>query len=67
MKPLPVGTKSVLFGAHCFLIHPLFVAAAWTKLYGFPRDIRLWAAFFVHDLGYWGKQDTWTPEVKRAA
>jgi hypothetical protein len=52
---LPIGTRSVLFGAHCFLIHPWFVFAAWWKLYGFPFDLRLWVAFFVHDLGYWGK------------
>ena len=49
-----VGTKSVLFGAHCFFIHPWFVARAWWKLFGFPWDPRLWVAFFVHDLGYWG-------------
>lgn len=52
---MKVGTKSVLFGAHCFLLHPLFVAIAWIKLYGFPFDPRIWIAFFVHDLGYWGK------------
>ena len=52
---MKVGTKSVLFGAHCFLIHPFFVAAAWWKLYGFPWDPRCWAAFFLHDIGYLGK------------
>ncbi len=52
---MKIGTKSVLFGAHQFLIHPWFVAAAWWKLYGFPFDPRLWVAFFVHDLGYLGK------------
>lgn len=52
---MKVGTKSVLFGAHCFFIHPWFVALAWWKLYGFPWDPRLWVAFFVHDLGYIGK------------
>ncbi len=52
-----IGTKSVLFGAHCFVIHPLFVALAWWRLYGFPFDPRLWVAFFVHDLGYLGKTD----------
>lgn len=52
---MKIGTKSVLFGAHCFFIHPFFVAAAWIKLYGFPYDPRLWLAFFVHDLGYIGK------------
>lgn len=51
---MKVGTKSVLFGAHCFFIHPWYVAWAWWRLYGFPFDPRLWVAFFVHDLGYWG-------------
>lgn len=50
-----IGTKSILFGVHQFLLHPWFVAAAWWKLYGFPWDPRLWVAFFVHDLGYFGK------------
>lgn len=48
------GTKSLLFGVHQFILHPLFLAVAWTKLYGFPFDPRLWVAFFVHDIGYWG-------------
>ena len=47
-----VGTKSVLFGAHCFFIHPFFVAFGWWALGRFPWDPRLWAAFFLHDLGY---------------
>lgn len=59
---MKVGTKSVLFGAHCFLIHPIFVAVAWIKLYGFPWDPRLWIAFFVHDIGYWGKPNMDGPE-----
>lgn len=52
---MKIGTKSVLYGAHCLLIHPVFVLIAWIKLYGWPWDPRLWIAFFVHDLGYWGK------------
>lgn len=52
---MKIGTKSVLYGAHCFLIHPFYVAKAWRKLYGFPWDPRLWFAFFLHDIGYWGK------------
>lgn len=52
---MKIGTKSILYGAHCFLIHPWFVAWAWWRLYGFPWDPRLWFAFFLHDLGYWGK------------
>jgi hypothetical protein len=54
---MTIGTKSLLFGAHQFLLHPLLVAWAWTKLYGFPRDWRLWLCFFVHDVGYWGCGD----------
>ncbi len=50
-----VGTKSILFGVHQFAIHPVLVALAWWKLYGFPFDPRLWVAFFVHDIGYFGK------------
>ncbi len=49
-----VGTKSLLFGVHQVFIHPLWVALAWWKLYGFPFDPRLWVAFIVHDWGYWG-------------
>lgn len=51
-RALPVGPRSVLAGAHCFFVHPWFVAAAWARCYGFPWDPRLWAAFFAHDLGY---------------
>src|SRR5712691_1999666 len=57
-----VGTKSILFGAHQFAIHPWFVAAAWWRLYGFPWDPRLWVAFWVHDLGYWGAPNMDGPE-----
>jgi hypothetical protein len=60
-----IGTKSVLFGAHCFFLHPWFVAAAWWKLYGFPYDPRLWVAFFVHDIGYLGKPNIDGPEGER--
>ncbi len=59
---MKIGTKSVLFGAHCFFLHPWFVAAAWTKLYGFPLDLRLWVAFAVHDIGYLGKPNMDGPE-----
>lgn len=52
-----IGTRSLLFGVHQVLIHPWFVAWGWTRLYGWPRDYRLWVAFFVHDLGYWGCSD----------
>lgn len=50
-----IGTRSLLYGAHQFLLHPMCLAIAWWKLYGFPADPRLWIAFIVHDWGYWGK------------
>jgi len=57
-----IGTRSVLYGAHCFFIHPWFVAWGWWKLYGFPWDPRLWFAFFLHDIGYLGKPNMDGPE-----
>lgn len=60
-----VGTKSLLFGAHQFILHPLFVFAAWWKLFGFPYDPRLWLAFVVHDWGYWGSPNMDGPEGER--
>lgn len=64
---MKIGTRSVLFGAHAFWLHPFVLAYAWWKLYGWRpvpaldggkyslRDPWLWVAFFVHDLGYVGK------------
>lgn len=34
---MKIGTRSVLFGAHQFLIHPWFVAWGWWKLYRLQR------------------------------
>lgn len=62
---LPMGTKSLLFGAHQFILHPLFVALAWWKLYGFPKDYRLWFAFVLHDIGYWGSPEMDGPVGQR--
>ncbi len=54
---MTLGSKSLIYGGHCFLIHPFFVAKAWWRLYGFPWDPRLWVVFFLHDVGYLGKVD----------
>lgn len=59
------GTKSLLFGAHQFLLHPLFVLLAWRKLFGFPWDPRVWVCIFVHDLGYLGKAQMDSEEGER--
>jgi hypothetical protein len=62
---MKIGTRTVLYGAHSWFLHPWFVALAWWRLYGFPFDPRLWIAFFVHDLGYIGKADLDGPDGER--
>ena len=62
---IKTGTKSVLWGVHAFWWHPLMVAMAWVKLFGWPWDPRVWMAFFVHDLGYWGCPNMDGPEGKK--
>ena len=62
---LPVGTRSILYGAHCFFIHPFFVFRAWWKMYGFPRQWQLYACFLLHDVGYWGLPNTDGPEGEK--
>lgn len=62
---MTIGTRSLLFGAHQFILHPFFLAIAWWQLYGPPLDPRLWIAFLVHDWGYWGKPNMDGPEGER--
>jgi len=50
---MKLGTKSLLFGCHQFVLHPLFVLVAWWRLYGRP-SWRMVVAIIVHDWGYWG-------------
>lgn len=52
---MKIGTKSLLFGGHQFIIHPIMVLLAWIRLYGFPKDYRIIIAIIVHDWGYWDK------------
>ena len=52
---MKIGTRTVLYGVHQFLLHPWFVAEGWRRPYGLPVDPRLWIAFFLHDVGYIGK------------
>lgn len=49
---MKVGTKSLLGGAHCLLVHPFLVWRAWGKLFGPTWDIRVISACFLHDIGY---------------
>ncbi len=55
-----VGTRSILYGAHAFWLHPWFVAWGWWRLYGFPWDPRLWVEAHKD-----GGEDTWTPDMRR--
>ena len=48
-----VGTKSLLFGVHQFIWHPVTVLIAWVSLYGRPTWREL-ICIIVHDWGYWG-------------
>jgi hypothetical protein len=59
---MKIGTKSLLFGAHQFVIHPISVAIAWRRLYG--RWPNWWQAvcIAVHDWGYWGCPNMDGPE-----
>jgi hypothetical protein len=61
---MTVGTRSVIFGVHSLFVHPFFVAAGWWKLYGFPRDVRLWLSFALHDIGYVGRSFMEGPEAE---
>lgn len=52
-----VGTKSVLFGVHQFLWHPVSVYLAFRRVH---RRLPSWwetVGIICHDLGYWGCSD----------
>lgn len=49
------GTKSVLFGVHQFIVHPLFVAIAWILIYRKVPTVKELVCIFLHDIGYFGK------------
>jgi hypothetical protein len=51
---MKVGTKSLLFGAHQFIIHPICVFIAWKKIYKKFPDFKTSICIIFHDWGYWG-------------
>jgi len=57
-----IGTKSVLFGVHQFILHPFIVAQAWWIVYREWPALHEWAAIVTHDLGYWGEPNMDGPE-----
>lgn len=52
---MKVGTKSLLFGVHQFIWHPITVTLAWHELYGKWPEWKEFVCIIVHDWGYWGK------------
>ena len=52
---MKTGTKSLLFGVHQVLWHPVTVFAAWVWLYGRMPSFKETVCIIVHDWGYWGK------------
>jgi hypothetical protein len=48
-----IGTKSLLFGVHQVVWHPITVFFAWYELYGLPSWNEL-ICIVIHDWGYWG-------------
>lgn len=51
---ISVGTKSLLFGVHQFIWHPITVWIAWVKLYKQYPTWRESCCIVFHDWGYWG-------------
>lgn len=52
-----IGTKSILFGVHQFVWHPISVALAFRRVH---RRLPSWweaVGIVCHDLGYWGCTD----------
>jgi len=49
------GTKSLLFGVHQFIWHPITVWLAWVHLYKEIPTLEESFCILVHDWGYWGK------------
>lgn len=54
---MTVGTKSLLFGVHQFIWHPVTVLFAWIYLYKRLPGLRVIFCIVVHDWGYWGKEN----------
>ena len=51
-----LGRKSLLFGCHQFIIHPVYVLWAWiriSQLTGTKLTWKHWLLALIHDWGYW--------------
>lgn len=54
---MKIGTKSLLFGCHQFVLHPAYTYVAWRKLYGSFPSFGETIAIIIHDWGYLGKSN----------
>lgn len=52
---MKIGTRSLLFGIHQFIWHPIFVYKAWCYLYCKRPSWKELVCIIIHDWGYWGK------------
>ena len=59
---MKLGTRSLLFGVHHFLLHPLLVGYAWRRVYGRWPTCRQAFCILVHDIGYFGCEEMDGPE-----
>ena len=51
------GTKTLIFGVHQFIWHPLTVVLAWMDLYHEIPNWKTLVCIFIHDFGYFGLSD----------
>ncbi len=58
-----VGTKSLLIGAHQFIMHPALVALAWRRIYGEWPDMATSVAIAVHDWSLPEKSGAFMPSA----
>ena len=59
---MKIGTRSLLFGIHQFIYHPIVVYKAWCYLYCKRPSWKELVCIIIHDWGYWGKPNLDGPE-----
>ncbi len=59
---MKIGTKTLLFGNHQFILHPACVYISWVRLYRRLPSWRETLCIAIHDWGYWGKPNIDGPE-----
>lgn len=64
MTRIPIGMKSLLFGAH-WPMHVIDVVIAWRWLYGNWPTARECVAIALHDVGYWNVREMDGPDGLR--